>query len=104
MCTWLILTGEVQVNIRLLITVKSEERFKRNILTVRDHHRAALRTRLDRKVISGAIGTGQVKLGVFTLRASSVWCQRINFRNTRESRDQRRSYRTSRADDVTVGV
>ena len=104
MCTWLILTGEVQVDIRLLITVKSEERFKRNILTVRDHHRTALRAWLDRKVISGTVGTGQVKFRVFTLRASSVRGQRINFRNTGESRDQRRSYRSSRSYDISVGV
>ena len=44
MCLTLIFTGEVQVDIRLLISFKSKECFKRDIKTVLDQLFAAVRT------------------------------------------------------------
>ena len=52
MCSRLILTGEVKVDIRLLISFESEECLERNILTVRYQRFTAFRTVLRRKVIS----------------------------------------------------
>ena len=56
MCLTLIFTGEVQVDIRLLIPLKSKERFKRDIKTVLDQLFAAVRTDLIRHITSCLTG------------------------------------------------
>ena len=48
----LIFAGEVQVDIRLFVSVETEEGLKRDILSVGKHHGAALRTWFDRKVVT----------------------------------------------------
>ena len=51
-CSRLVFAGEVKIDIRLLVSLESEERFERNILSVRDQFLAALRTVLRRKIVT----------------------------------------------------
>ena len=79
MSSRLIFTGEVKVDIRLLVAVESEERLERNILTVRYQLFAAFGTVLRRQVITGTVLTRIIKFGIVTLGASVMRRQRVNF-------------------------
>ena len=48
----LVFAGKVKVNIRLFVTVESEEGFKRNVVSVLTHHCSALRAGFVRHVHS----------------------------------------------------
>ena len=75
----LILTGEVKIDIRLLIAVESEERLERDILSVRNELFAAFRTVLRRQVITRTVYTRIIKFCVIALWTSVMRRQRVNF-------------------------
>ena len=68
----LVFTGEVQVDIRCFIAVKSQEGFKRNVVAVPIHFSAAFRAVLWRQVKAGADAAVCDKLAVLALRADIV--------------------------------
>ena len=57
----LVFTGEVKIDIRLLVSLESEECLERYILTVRYEFLTAFRTVLRRKIISGTVFTGIIR-------------------------------------------
>ena len=73
MCLTLIFTGEVQINIRFLISLESKECFKRNIESVLIHHMSAFRTSFIRHIASRFPGKRlhifRIKITVMALRA-----------------------------------
>ena len=75
----LVFTGEVKIDIRLLVSLESEECLERYILTVRYEFLTAFRTVLRRKIISGTVFTGIIKLSIVALGASVVRRQRVDF-------------------------
>ena len=78
----LYLAREVKVNIRRLIAVKSEERFKRYIVTVTDHVYIAVRTLFRRQVKARAVRAVKDKFIVSALRASVVRRQGVYLGDT----------------------
>ena len=102
----LIFPGEIQVNIRLLISLKSKEGFKRDIKSILHQRLSAPRTDLIRKVTSGNTGIFLnfrcVKIIVPALRTAVMRRQGIYFCNSRHKSHQRRPYRSSRAYQITV--
>ena len=72
----LILTGEVKIDIRLLVALESEERLERDILSVRDQLLSALRTKLC--VLSNQ-STAPITLHLFSPNDSLyVYVPRVN--------------------------
>ena len=98
----LIFTGKVQVDIRLLVAVESQEGFERDIVSVLVHPGAAFRAVFCRKVESRTAAAVGDKLAVFALGAYIVRYQRINLRNTGHMRDKRRTDRTTRTDQIAM--
>ena len=72
MCSRLIVTGEVKVDIRLLVSVETKEGLERYIVAVLYHRCTAYRTILILHIISATYGTVPYKLAVFTRRAYIV--------------------------------
>ena len=70
-------TREVQVDIRRLIALESEERFERDIMAVAYHINSAVRAVLLGEVKSGADGTVRYELVVTALGAAVMRRQRI---------------------------
>ena len=98
----LIFTAEVEVNIGLFIAFKSEESFKRYIVTVSVHRYAAVGAILGRQVKARAHAAVCEKLAVLALFANIVRRQRVNLRNSRGVSDKGRAYAASRADVIAV--
>ena len=104
----LIFTGKVQVDIRLLITFKTKECLKRNIKAFLVHPGTAFRTDLIRHITSCHTRVffhlRGIKITVFTVRIRTeiMRRQRVYLRDTGHGRCQRRTYRTSGANQITV--
>ena len=85
----LVFTREIEVDIGGLVAVESEECFKRDIVPVADHRRAALRTVFGREVKARTNGTVCKKLAVLALGADVMRRQRVDLRNSRSMRNKR---------------
>ena len=101
----LIFAGEVQVDIRRLISVETKENLKRDV----ESHLVVARA------ADGAIPIWHVdsteilqpinlEIAVLAVRADIVRLQRVDLRDARHGRDKRGADRTAGADEVTVGV
>ena len=104
MCDWLIGTREVQIDIRDLIAIETEEDGKGDIMAVLDERLAADRTGHVRQVIAAAIGTIGNELAVLAVRAAPMRRQRIYLGDARHRRDEGRADRTTGADQIAVVV
>ena len=86
----LIFTREVKVNIRLFISFKSKERFKRNIKSFFIHLCPTLRAYFIRHIASGHttefFNFRRIKITVFTFRTQIMRWQRIYLCDTGHSR------------------
>ena len=100
----LIVAREVQIDIRRLFGMEPDEGLERDVVPVLDHLRPADRAVLVRQIEAGLVFLGHVPLDVAAVRAAVVRRQRVDFRDSGHRRDQRRSDRASRADDVPVVV
>ena len=104
----LIFSGKVQVDIRLLVTFKSEECLKRDVKPLFVHLGTTLRTDLIRHVTPCHTCVffylRGIKITVFTvrIRAEIMRRQRIYLRDTGHGRCQGRTYGTSGANQITV--
>ena len=78
----LILTAEVKVNIRNLVTLEAQEGFKRNFVTVLIHSCTAFRAILWRQIKSRTVTAVGDKFTVLTIWADIVRTKRINLGNT----------------------
>ena len=76
----LIFAGKVQVDIRLLIPLKSEERFKRDIETVLNQRLSADRAHFIRHIAAAVSGKGfdlrRIKIVIMAFRAPIMGAQR----------------------------
>ena len=91
----LIFTGEVQVDIRLFISLKTKESLKRNIKTFFVHLCSAFRTDLIRHITSSHACVffylRRIEIAVFAIRirAEIMWRQRVYLCDTRHGSRQR---------------
>ena len=104
----LVVTGEIQVNIRLLISLKSEESLKRNVKSILYQLLATDRAKLIRHVPSAAsrecthfLG---IKITVMTGFTIIMGTQRIDLRNSRHSSHEGRTYRATGTHQITILV
>ena len=98
----LIFTAEIKVNIGLFVALKSQECFKRNIVTVTMHRNSAIRAILRRQVVARTDRTVHKKFRVLTFFTYIVRRKRVNLGNTCRMCNERRANRTSRADIIAV--
>ena len=83
----LVFTGEVQVNVRLLVALESEECGERYVEAFLFHAGAALGTGLLRHVVAGIVPVRFIRpLEVPALRADIVRRKRIDLRDARHRR------------------
>ena len=80
---------EVKVNIRLFVSLKTEESFKRNFVTVTLHRNMAIRAILCGKVKARTYRAVENKLAVLAFFAIIVRRKRINLGNTAEMSGKR---------------
>ena len=78
----LIFAGKVQVNIRRLVSIKSQEGFKRDVMPVPLIRRSAHGTVFGWKVKSRTVGTVGDKFTVLAVGADVMGRQRIDLRNS----------------------
>ena len=108
MCLTLILSGEVKVDIRLLVSLKSEECLERNIKSFLRQWFAASRTDLIRHIAAASSGIRfyqiRIKITVFTMLAQIMRMQRIYLRDTGHCRDKRTAYGASRSYQIAILV
>ena len=108
MCLTLVLSGKVQVDIRLFISLKPQERLKRNIKPFFGKRFSAARTELIRHITSASAGKRfyqiRIKIAVLAMFAQIMRMQRVNLRNTGHCRNERTSDRSTRSDQVAVFV
>ena len=83
MCHRLIDTREVQVDIRHLVSIKTKENCKRNIMTILHHFGPANWAILIRQIIATAVGTICYKLTMLAVRTAPMRWQRIYLGNIR---------------------
>ena len=102
----LILSGKIQIDIRLLVPLKPEKRFKRNIEPFLLQRRSADRTILIRHIASGTAAESLnffgIKIIIMAFGTQIMGTQGINFRNTRHIRHKRRTDGTSGTYQITV--
>ena len=98
----LILTGEVQVNIRYFIAVEAQERLKRNGKSLLIERFSALRTGLVRHICAAAKALIFVPFDVMAFRAQIMRRERIYLGDVRHKRNQRRTNRTTGTDQIAV--
>ena len=98
----LIITGEVQVDIRHLVALKAQERLKGNVLPVSAHDRSALRTSLVRKVKSVEHAAIRIEMRVLAVWTHIVRRQRIDLGDLGHRRDEAGSHRSPAADQISV--
>lgn len=84
----LIMPGEVQVDIGRFVTVEAEEGFKRDIVPVIYHFLAAFTVSVGH-IEAGADTAVKEKYAFFAFRAAVMRRQRVDLRNSAESRDER---------------
>ena len=104
----LIISGKVQVDIRLLVSLETEECLKRNIKAGLNKRLAAHRAVLIRHVKSAASGKCpylfRLKVTVMALFAVIVRAQRIYLRDSRHSGNERGTYRSPGSHEITVRI
>ena len=108
MCFGLILTREIQINIRLFIAIETKECLKRNIVSFLRHQRATLwafpvrhiTTRLSFELFYKI----RIKIRKITLRTDVVCRKWIYFRDTCHRRNKGRTNRTSAAYQIAIAV
>ena len=92
----LILSGEVKVNIRLLVTLKSKEGLERNIKAVLVHLGSTLRAHLIRhitaRVSAVSLNLLRIKVRIFAVRTNIVRTQGVNLRDSRSKGHKGRTY------------
>ena len=104
----LVLSGEVQVDIRLLISLKSEECLKRDVKALLGKRSAALRADGIRHVTAAASGVGlhqfRVKIAVLAagVGAKIMCMQRIYLRDTSHRRCEGASDRSTRSNQIPI--
>ena len=100
----LYVTREVKVDIGRLVTLKSEEGLKGDIVSVLIHPLAALGTLFVRQVKAGAHRAVCEELAVATLGTSVVRRQGVNLGDTRHRRYEGRAYRATRAYEIAEAL
>ena len=107
MCLRLVFTGEVQVDIRLFISLESQECLERNVESQLIQFGPAPRAVPVRHVTSGHTvefpNFLRIKIIVMTGGAQIMRMQGIDLRNAGHVRDKGRSDRSSGSDQITVG-
>ena len=103
-CRRLIRTREIQVDVRHFVAIETEENGERDVVAVLDERRAADRADLVRQVVAAAIGTVRDELAVLAVRAAPMRRQRIDLRDARHRRDERRADGTTRTDEIAVVI
>ncbi|MNN19875.1 hypothetical protein D3C81_1331310 [compost metagenome] len=100
----LILTGEVKIDIGNLITLKTEEGLKRNILSFSLKFITTIRTILIRQVKSTRNATIKEPFTMLTIwiQTNVVSRQRVNLGNTEEGSHYRGPYRSPRSYQISV--
>ena len=106
MCITLIISREIQVDIRLLISFKSQECLKRNVKSVFHQRFPTDRTCLIRHIPSAAACISsyliRFKITVMTFFTIIMRAQRIYLCNSRHSSDKGRSDRTSGTNQIPI--
>ena len=104
----LVLTGEVQVNIRLLVALKAEEGLKGNVKAVFSHLCAAVRADLIRHVTArGArklLRNLRIEVRVAAIRANVMRRQGIHLGDTCRVSDKGRADRAARSHEIALFV
>ena len=104
----LIISGKVQVDVRLLVSLETEECLKRNIKAGFNKRLAAHRAVLIRHVKSAASGKCpylvRLKVTVMALFAVIVRAQRIYLRDSRHGGNKGGTYRSSGSHKITVRI
>ncbi len=98
----LVLTGEIQVDIRRFVAVEAQERLEWDVMPVLEQLRAAFRAVLVRHIEAGAVFTGGDEFAVLAFRADVVRHEGIYLGDTRHARHERRADRSSRTDMIPV--
>ena len=99
---WINTAGEVQIDIRNLITVEAQENRKRDIMTVAQHPRAAFGTILRRQVKAAVYLIVHKEFAVTAMRTAVMRLQRVNLGNIQHRSNKRRAYTATRAYQVTA--
>ena len=100
--TTLIITGKIQVYVRNFVPLKAQKDFKRNIKAIFFKFGATFWTNCIRHVYPSTILARFIKLAILTIWATIMCRQRINFRDIRKIRHNRRTYRTTRTNNVAI--
>ncbi len=104
----LIFAGKIQVNIRFLVAFKPQKSLKRNVMPVFMQHCTADRTDLIRHITTTRLFhciffySFRFKIRIFAIRTDIVRRQRIYLCNTCHICRERRTYRSSRTNQVAV--
>ena len=108
MCFRLIFPGEIQVDIRFLISIEAKERLKRNIMSFFFHKRPTLRAFPVRHIAARLsfelFHKIRIKIREVTMRTDIMCRQRIYFRNTGHRRNKRRTDRAPASYQIPVSV
>ncbi len=104
----LVFPGEIQVDIRLLIPLKAQESFKRNVKPFFHQGFPAFRAVFVRHVAPGAPGVCigfdflRLKIAVMAFPAVIMWRQRVNFGDPRHRSHKGRTYRPAGAYQIPI--
>ena len=98
----LVFSGEVQVDIRLFVALEPQERRERDRIAVPLHRRAAVRAVHRRHIHAAVVFLHIAPDDLLAVRAQIMRIQRIDFRNARHRRRERRADRPSGTDQITV--
>ena len=104
----LIIPGEVQVDIRLFVSLKSEESLKWNVKSVFDQLFPTDRAQLVRHIVPASSGIFshliRSEITVMTFLAIVMRGQRIHLRNSGHGRHKRGPYGTTGTNQISVFV
>ena len=104
----LVLAGEVQVDIRLLVSLESQECLKGDVEAILCERMAADRTLLILHITSGHTGILlhflRIKIVIMAVGTVIMRTQGVNLRDTGHVRDKGRSYRTTGTYEIPVLV
>ncbi len=104
----LVLAGEIQVDIRLLVALKAQERLKRNVKAGTHQLLSAVGAHLHRHVHAAFSGIGlhllRFEIGIMAMLAVIVRRQRIHLRDSGHGRHKGRAHGAAGADEVSVLV
>ena len=101
----LVFSGEIQVDIRGLISLEAEEGFKGYLVAVAVQGRSAVRTVLRRKVNTASGAVADIgEFAVLAFRAAIVRRERIDLGNACHMRNEGGADRAPRTDEIAVGI